>query len=73
MLEIVDNGVGIPPELDIFEPFTTTKPSGTGLGLMIVRQILSAHGGRISYDSKPEKGTVFRIMMPIDPTSGESN
>ncbi|MEE9550857.1 MAG: PAS domain S-box protein [Candidatus Binatia bacterium] len=72
VVEIVDTGVGIPPELDIFEPFTTTKPSGTGLGLMIVRQIVSAHGGTITYDSQPGKGTTFRLTLPLYPSPQKS-
>ena len=42
-LEIEDTGVGVPAGVNIFEPFTTSKPSGWGLGLSIVRQIVSAH------------------------------
>lgn len=65
VLEIMDTGVGIPAEVDIFELFSTTKASGTGLGLMIVRQIVAAHGGTITYASEPGKGTTFRLTLPI--------
>jgi len=51
VLEIGDTGVGIPPGVDIFEPFTTTKSSGSGLGLVVVRQIVAAHGGNLTYTS----------------------
>jgi signal transduction histidine kinase len=51
--------------VDIFEPFATTKDKGTGLGLMVVRQILAAHNGSISYRSKRGEGTTFRISLPL--------
>jgi signal transduction histidine kinase len=63
-LDIKDTGTGIPDGLDVFELFTTTKENGTGLGLAIVRQILSAHGGWIRYDTKPGEGTVFIVGLP---------
>ena len=64
VLEIGDTGVGIPPGVDIFEPFTTTKSSGSGLGLVVVRQIVAAHGGNLTYTSEPGKGTAFRLTLP---------
>jgi PAS domain S-box-containing protein len=67
ILEVADTGAGIPPELNIFEPFTTTKPSGTGLGLMIARQIVAAHSGRLSYTSELGKGTIFYVDLPQAP------
>ncbi|MBI4525700.1 MAG: PAS domain S-box protein [Deltaproteobacteria bacterium] len=66
VLEVSDTGMGIPAGLDIFEPFTTTKSSGTGLGLMIVRQIVAAHGGTLSYASEPGKGASFRVSLPLN-------
>lgn len=65
MLEITDTGAGIPCGVDIFAPFATTKPTGTGLGLMVVRQIVAAHGGTISFASEQGKGTTFRISLPL--------
>jgi two-component system sensor kinase FixL len=65
VVEVVDSGEGIPEGLDIFEPFITTKSTGTGLGMMIVRQIIAAHSGRLSYSSEPGKGTTFEIGLPI--------
>jgi signal transduction histidine kinase len=66
-LEIIDTGSGIPPGFDVFEPFATTKEKGTGLGLMIVRQILAAHHGSVSYESEVGKGTKFRVVLPLGP------
>ncbi len=67
-VEVCDHGVGI-DKLDsdhIFEPFFTTKKDGkgTGLGLSIVKNIVEAHGGRITFDSRPGEGTTFLIMLP---------
>ncbi len=64
-LEITDTGVGIPLDVDAFEPFVTTKKEGTGIGLVVVRQIVTAHGGGISYQSQPGGGTSFRIELPL--------
>jgi two-component system sporulation sensor kinase A len=65
VLEIRDTGSGIPLDVDAFEPFVTTKREGTGIGLVIVRQIIVAHGGSISYQSRPNEGTTFRIRLPV--------
>ena len=64
IVEITDTGEGIPLDIDAFEPFVTTKKEGTGVGLVIVRQIVIAHGGKISYRSKPGEGTTFRLELP---------
>lgn len=61
---ITDTGIGIPLDVDPFEPFTTTKKEGTGIGLVIVRQIIVAHGGTISYQTRPGEGTTFRMELP---------
>jgi two-component system, sporulation sensor kinase A len=66
VIEISDTGTGIPEGMDIFAPFATTKDKGTGLGLMVVRQIIAAHNGLISYSSKPNEGTTFRIVLPLN-------
>ena len=65
VLEVSDTGPGLPEGLDVFEPFVTTKEHGTGLGLSVVREIALAHGGTISYNSEPGKGTSFCMMLPI--------
>ena len=67
ILEVADTGLGIPADVDIFEPFATTKSWGTGLGLVIVRQILTAHGGAVAYTSERGRGTVFRLTLPVSP------
>jgi PAS domain S-box-containing protein len=64
LVDISDTGTGIPLGVDVFEPFVTTKKEGTGIGLFIVRQIVTAHGGKISYHSCPGEGTTFRIELP---------
>lgn len=63
---VADNGPGIQKkDLDkVFQPFFTTKEKGTGLGLTICRQIIKAHGGYITVDSAPRKGTEFTITLP---------
>jgi len=65
-LTIRDHGTGIPPEVmgSIFEPYNSTKKSGTGLGLLIVRRIIREHGGEIELDSKAEEGTTVTISLP---------
>ena len=64
-LEVSDTGAGVPAHVDIFEPFFTTKSFGTGIGMTIVRQIVAAHGGSITYRSERGKGTAFSISLPI--------
>ena len=62
-----DSGVGIPPEefSRIFEPYHTTKASGSGLGLMIVQRIVQDHGGQIEVMSKADAGTGFTVLLPL--------
>ncbi len=66
-MSVTDTGGGIPQEQinRIFEPFYTTKKTGTGLGLMIVQRIVRAHGGRIELESRVGRGTTFRIRLPL--------
>ncbi|MBI4456419.1 MAG: GAF domain-containing protein [Acidobacteria bacterium] len=66
LIRVKDTGCGIPEEsLDrIFTPFFTTKPSGAGLGLTVVTEIIEAHGGSISVLSEEGKGTEFFIRLP---------
>jgi two-component system nitrogen regulation sensor histidine kinase GlnL len=63
---IKDNGPGVPADLlpHLFDPFVTTKPSGSGLGLALVAKIIGDHGGIIECESQP-RHTVFRVLMPM--------
>jgi two-component system, NtrC family, sensor kinase len=74
-VQIEDTGVGIPREklTKIFEPFYTTKPPGrgTGLGLSVCYGIVAEHGGRITADSQPGRGSIFRVFLPIAPKAAE--
>lgn len=69
MIAVKDNGCGIPPEeqANIFRPFVTNKKDGTGLGLPIVRRIITAHHGTIHLKSTVGKGTEFQIHLPLLP------
>jgi signal transduction histidine kinase len=70
VLEVEDNGPGIPLELQqqIFEPFFTTKSEGegTGLGLSFSREFVRQFGGEISCTSKPGHGAVFRVQLKME-------
>ena len=67
IVEVSDNGRGISEEdlNRVFNPFFTTRPGGTGLGLPAVRRIARAHGGRVEVSSSPGKGSTFSIYLPI--------
>ncbi|WP_127598429.1 two-component system sensor histidine kinase NtrB [Nitratireductor alexandrii] len=60
-----DNGAGVPDDIlpILFDPFITSKPNGSGLGLALVAKIVGEHGGVIECDSSP-RGTTFRVLMP---------
>src|SRR5947209_1577126 len=63
---VKDNGPGVPEELlpHLFDPFVTTKASGSGLGLALAAKIIGDHGGIIECESQPRR-TVFRVLMPM--------
>ena len=65
-LEVEDNGIGISEEdaPKIFEPKFTTKSSGMGLGLAMVKNIVEAYNGNISFQSKAGDGTIFTVTLP---------
>ena len=64
---VTDTGCGIPEDQlsRIFAPFFTTKKKGSGLGLMIVQRIVREHNGRIDLESVPNRGTTFRVWLPL--------
>jgi PAS domain S-box-containing protein len=66
-ISICDTGIGISEEnlAKIFEPYFTTKDTGTGLGLTQVYKIIREHQGEIAVDSAPEQGTEFKIILPV--------
>lgn len=68
-IAISDTGAGLTPEecQRLFTPYYTSKHHGTGLGLAIVQSVVSDHGGRVSVESEPEKGTTLRIELPAQP------
>ena len=67
LISVADNGIGIAKEdfHRIFEPKFTTKSSGMGLGLGIIRNIIENYKGSISFESQKEKGTIFTVSLPI--------
>ena len=73
-LEVSDTGQGLTKEecQRLFTPYYTTKQHGTGLGLAIVQSVVSDHGGKISVESEPDRGTTFRIELPGQPPVGNS-
>ena len=67
---VIDRGSGIEPKNieNIFNPFFTTKSDGIGFGLAIISKILDEHGGRITVESTPGEGSVFRVFLPAQAT-----
>ncbi len=74
MISIQDNGEGIPEDIKphLFEPFVTSKPKGSGLGLALVAKTIEDHGGVIEFESQP-RNTVFRVMLPMYQASQEAS
>ena len=66
ILEVSDTGKGIPPEVEkrLFDPFFSTKETGTGLGLPIAARIVEKHGGMLQYQTRPGHGTTFGVVLP---------
>lgn len=67
-ITVGDSGAGIRREDlgRVFDPYFTTKASGTGLGLAVVHRIVEAHGGEIRLESEPGKGTTFTVLLPAE-------
>ena len=67
IVDVIDDGPGMSLDVTdiIFDPFYTTKPQGSGLGLPNVRKIVDAHDGRIDVKSEPGRGTRFRVTLPV--------
>jgi signal transduction histidine kinase len=74
MVRLRDNGCGIRDDLiaKIFNPFYTSKPNGTGLGLGIAKKVLDAHRGTIEVSSRAGEGTEFRVSIPLADSARES-
>ena len=66
-IRITDSGGGIAPDVmdHIFDPFITTKSEGSGLGLSITKQIITAHHGTITVESQQGEGATFTLMLPL--------
>jgi len=73
LVAVRDNGPGIPEDLraNLFDPFVSSKPSGSGLGLALVAKIVADHGGLIEVDSRPGR-TEFRLHLPVVHDDAES-
>jgi PAS domain S-box-containing protein len=71
---VTDTGCGVAPDdlTKIFEPFYTTKEAGSGLGLAICYEIIQQHGGRITVESQPGRGSTFTVWLPLLTGPGES-
>lgn len=66
IVEIVDSGSGLPHSDNLFVPFFTTKPGGSGIGLVLARQIIEAHGGTLGLENRDDaKGCIARVVLPL--------
>jgi signal transduction histidine kinase len=74
LIRVSDSGPGVPPSMreKIFDPYYTTKPDGTGIGLSFSRRIVISHGGSITVGESRSGGAEFSIRIPIRPRSGKA-
>lgn len=73
LIEILDGGAGLPPSDNLFVPFFTTKPGGSGIGLVLSRQILEAQGGSLSLAPRGEAaGSVATLRLPLAPGGNDA-
>jgi signal transduction histidine kinase len=72
LVQVMDTGAGIPPDVmtKLFQPYFSTKKSGTGLGLAMVRRTVELHGGRVDVRSEVGKGTQFTLVFPYVDRTG---
>jgi signal transduction histidine kinase len=69
-IDIEDDGPGLGTTENLFVPFFTTKPGGSGIGLVLARQIAEAHNGSLSLESRSEtSGCVARLRLPLEGTA----
>ncbi|MFQ5738320.1 MAG: ATP-binding protein [Acidobacteriota bacterium] len=74
LIEVEDSGPGIaaPYQTSLFTAFTTTKPGGNGLGLVVVRKLLQQLGGEVSFRSESGQGTIFLVSLPLASASSRN-
>jgi signal transduction histidine kinase len=74
LVRVIDTGAGIPPDVQprIFDPYFSTKKTGTGLGLPTVRRVVEEHGGTLTFTSEPGKGTQFTLRLPARAAEGSA-
>ncbi|MCE1234743.1 MAG: PAS domain S-box protein [Hyphomicrobiales bacterium] len=74
VITVADHGPGIAPDVaeKLFTPFFSTKPEGMGMGLAICRSIVELHRGRLEFAAREGGGTVFSVILPIDPEAAPS-
>jgi two-component system, NtrC family, nitrogen regulation sensor histidine kinase NtrY len=68
IVEVEDNGPGLAATANLFVPFFTTKPGGSGIGLVLSRQIIEAHGGTLTLTNRNgARGCIARVQLPCQP------
>jgi nitrogen fixation/metabolism regulation signal transduction histidine kinase len=74
-IAVSDNGPGFPEEMmtRIFEPYVTTKPRGTGLGLAVVKKIVDEHHGSIAIENRPQRGACVSVLLPVMDEQGSAS